>query len=97
MSTCTVVVTAAGGKCGATAVTSFKSKRTGEEFHECAEHESPVAPVIVKAAPQHPKTRTTAPYVLVAFGSIVGYAHSTSAAVQKRASKLGASIVPVSH
>lgn len=34
--TCTVVVS--GGLCGAPAVTSFTSRRSGDRYHECADH-----------------------------------------------------------
>ncbi len=36
--TCTVVVDHRGGRCGAPAVASFTSRRSGERFHECAHH-----------------------------------------------------------
>lgn len=36
--TCTVVVRHDGGRCGAPAVTSFTSRRSGDRFHECADH-----------------------------------------------------------
>ena len=92
--TCTIV-TAVDGRCGQPAVVSFTS-RSGVVYHECAEHAVPGQPGLI-ATPRaaHPHTRTTAPFVLVRDGKIVGYAHSTSEAVAKRAARLGAKIVPV--
>lgn len=113
--TCTIVVSADGARCGKPAVTSFQA-RGGQTFSECAEHNMSVKSSS-GSIPQprhearHPKTRTTAPYVLVQeiqiigddyslsmpnrIRRIVGYAHSMSDAVQRRAARLNAEIVPV--
>lgn len=39
MNTCTVIIDATGHRCGRPAVATFVSKRSGEIFAECAEHE----------------------------------------------------------
>jgi len=100
--TCTVVVTAEGDRCGKPAVATFKS-RAGVTYGECADCRLDVPANLLlpldKPVATHPKTRTTAPYVLVSRGNgfdlIVGYAHSTNDRVMKRASRLNAEIVPV--
>lgn len=96
--TCTVVV-AHDARCGKPAVTSFTSKRDGRVFAECAEHAAPGATLAARvdaldvALAPHPKTRSTAPLLLVRSGAIVGYAHKRTLAVERRADKLGAVIV----
>jgi hypothetical protein len=94
--TCTVVVAGDGSRCGQPAVTTFRSLRGGV-FAECADHAVNVsgADLLVRRTAAHPPTRTSKPFVLVADGAIVGYADSDGPAVQKRAAKLGAQIVPV--
>lgn len=95
--TCTVTVTATGGKCGLPAVTTFTG-REGTEYAECVEHALPALVAAAYRAPavrEHPPTRTTHPFVLVARGRIVGYAAARTPAVEKRAARLGARIVPV--
>ncbi len=47
--TCTIVVSGDGGRCGRPAVTSFTSARTGDVFAECEHHA-----VNVPAAPHGP-------------------------------------------
>jgi hypothetical protein len=92
--TCTIV-TAVGGRCGAPAVTTFTSARTGEVFAECEAH-AVATPAVEEAAPAaHPPTRTACPFVLVKHGKIVGYAEAITPRVRKRAARLGAAIVPV--
>src|SRR5688572_18548622 len=97
--TCTVAMASRpGGICGAPAVTTFTSKMSGTTYGECAEHAPPSAvptPVAPAAGSLVLRTRSVAPYALVAHGAIVGYAYSTSAAVAKRAAKLGARILPI--
>ena len=99
--TCTVGPSAVTGeRCGKPAVSSFTTSR-GETFHECAEHDT--ASLFAsghRTTPHreaHPPTRTTRPFVLVRNGEIVGYADSAGPAVQKRAARLGAAIVPVTR
>ena len=100
MSTCTITTSADGGKCGKPAVTSFTSRR-GETFHECAEHASgwvdtPFTPTGADHTPARIRRRTTTrPFVLVRHGAIVGYADARTEAVEKRARRLGATIVAV--
>lgn len=91
------MVTATGGRCGAPAVTTFTS-RSGKVFAECAVHDmrpaAEVAEYRTTAATLGIKTATRRPYVLVRDGAIVGYADAVTAAVEKRARKLGARIIP---
>jgi hypothetical protein len=96
--TCTVVTHADGSRCGAPAVYSWTTSR-GATYHECAEHLCPgaVAYPVQSTTCLHPPTRTTKPFVLVRDGKIVGYAESASLAVQRRAARLGAAIVPVTR
>lgn len=42
--TCTIIVGADGTMCGAPAVISFTSRRSGETFHECADHAAGTIP-----------------------------------------------------
>lgn len=91
--TCTVRMSE--GLCGQPAVTTFTG-HYGQVYAECAEHAPASAPRTVEtSAAAHPPTRTTRPYVLVAHGEIVGYADARTPAVEKRAARLGARIVPV--
>jgi len=94
--TCTVVVGGDAYWCGKPAVASFVA-RSGVTYYECAEHAVPYANHAGAATPvrQHPPTRTTRPYVLVRDGEIVGYAEAVTIAVERRARRLGAKIVPV--
>jgi hypothetical protein len=93
--TCTVVVAAPMVPCGKPVVSTFTA-RNGAVYGECAEHCANVHEAAGHTA-AHPATRTTKPFVLVAGGRIVGYAESTGPAVQKRAARLGAKIVPVTR
>lgn len=90
--TCTITTTATGDKCGAPAVYTFTSARTGTVYGECKAH-TPAAAVTPKARAEHPRTRSTAPFLLVRDGRVVGYAHSAGESTAKRALKLGAAIV----
>lgn len=96
--TCTVVVIATGGRCGARVVHHLTA-RSGAIYGECAEHaaESAAAPT-PEARPGHGtvlRTRSAAPFALVGAGRIVGYAYSRSPLVLRRAERVGAKVLPI--
>ena len=99
--TCTVVVRGDGARCGAPAVTSFTSSRSGEVFAECEAHRFDVAvgpaigPAVETCKTLGIPTRTTQPFAIVAHGRIVGYAAAITERTQLRALRLGGRIVPV--
>lgn len=98
--TCTVVVAGDGSPCGQPAVAEFTAKRSGVTYYECAEHcadaHEPVGHERVTAKSLGLKTRTTKPFVIVdCTGRIIGYADSCSPAVQARAMRRFATVIPV--
>lgn len=95
--TCTVVVSADGGRCGKPAVTTFTSKRTGDVFAECVDHATTVsvkAVVTPTAATLGIKTASGHRFVLVRDDKVVGYADDHTLDAVKRAARLGARIIP---
>jgi hypothetical protein len=93
-STCTAVIAADGARCGAPAVASFLSRRTGETFHECAAHAyRPMPPKVPKPHAVIPPNRAREPFVIVRAGRVLAYAHSTGERVTRRAHRLGGAIL----
>lgn len=89
--TCTVVVGAPMVRCGQPAVVTFTG-RNGETFGECSEHAWDVQAAPTTTVVQ--RTRSRRPFLLVQHGAIVGYADAVTPAVEARARRMRATIIP---